>query len=168
MGAFGFTFEALYRLEVDELRDLVRMIRGESFYPPTTKDALIRGVVVPFLQEASRAPKGANKDQAMRAALPRVAKGLRIPCDDWEAADTAWIMRQVKRQWEDAFLKRFQDLEESDRKAILKKADEELKKRAQRMGLTLVPAAGKRESCSSSITSFPSPTEPRQAPSLNT
>lgn len=110
MSAFGFTFKALYRLEVDELRDLARLIRGESFYPPTTKEALIRGMIVPFLGEAGKAPKDAAKDEAMRAALFRVAKGLKIPCDD--------------------------------REAILHKADKELKKRARRMGLTLVPAVG--------------------------
>ncbi len=52
------------------------------------------------------------------------------------------VMRQVKRQWKDVFRKRFQDLDENDREAILEKADEELKKRAQRMGLGLLPAAG--------------------------
>jgi len=142
MSAFGFTFDALYRLEVEELRDLARLIQGESFYPPTTKEALIRGVIIPFLWDAGKASKDATKDEAMRAALLRVAKGLKIPCDDWEAAGTTWIMRQVKRQWEDAFRQRFQDLDEGDREAILHEADKELKKRAQRMGLTLVPAAG--------------------------
>ena len=142
MSAFGFAFEALYRLKVDELRDLARLIRGEAYYPPTTKEALIRGVIIPFLREAGKAPKDAAKDRAMRAALVRVAKGLKIPCDDWDVAGTTWIMRQVKRQWEDTFRQRFQDLDESDRDAILKRANEELKKRAQRMGLTMVPAAG--------------------------
>lgn len=142
MSAFGFTFQALYRLKVDELRDLARLIKGETFFPPRTKEVLIRGIIIPFLRETGKAPKNASKDEAMRAALVRAAKGLNIPCDDWEAADAAWIMRQVKRQWKDVFRKRFQDLDENDREAILEKADEELKKRAQRMGLGLLPAAG--------------------------
>lgn len=142
MGAFGFTFEALYRLEVAELQVLARLIRGESYYPPRTKDALIRGVIIPFLREACKAPRNATKDELMCIALVRVAKHLEVPCDKWEAADSAWIMQQIKRQVEVAFRKRFEELDESDREAILSKANEELKKRAAQMGLSLLPASG--------------------------
>lgn len=142
MGAFGFTSEALYRLQVEELRDLARLIRGEGYYPPCTKDVLIRGVLVPFLRDAAKATKAATKDEVMKAALIRAARGLKISCGDWDAADTEWIMRQVREAWEDAFRKRLEDLDENERAEILKKAEEELKKRAQRMGVGLLPAAG--------------------------
>lgn len=142
MSAFGFDFEAIYRLTVDDLQVLARLIRGESYYPPSTKDSLIRGVIIPFLREASRAPKDATKDEVVRVSLVRVAKGLKVSCDDWETAETAWLVRQVKGQLEDAFRKRFEELDESDREAILGKANEELKKRAGQMGLTLLPATG--------------------------
>lgn len=142
MGAFGFTFEALYRLQGEELRDLARLIRGEGYYPPSTKDVLIRGVILPFLQDAAKATKAATKDEVMKATLIHVARGLKVSCDDWNAASTEWIMRQVKRAWEDTFRKRFEDLDEKERAEILKKADEELKKRAQKMGIGMLPAAG--------------------------
>jgi DnaJ-domain-containing protein 1 len=142
MSAFGFTFEALYRLEVDELRDLARLIRGESYYPPRTKEALIRGVIIPFLRKAGKAPDNASKDEVMRLALIRVAKRLKVTCDEWETADTDWILRKAKQQWEDTFRSRFEDLDRSEQEEILKLAEEELEKRAQAMGLGFVPAAG--------------------------
>lgn len=142
MGAFGFTFEALYRLQVEELRELARLIRGEGYYPPRTKDALIRGVIVPFLRGAAKAARGASKDEMLKAALVRAARGFKVSCDDWDTASTEWIMHQIKHAWEEAFRERLEDLDENERQEILKKADEELRKRAQRMGVSLLPAAG--------------------------
>jgi hypothetical protein len=123
MSAFGFTFQALYHLEVEELCDLGKLIEGKTHYLPPNKEVLIRGVIIPFLREASKAPKEATKDQVMRAALVRVAKDLGISCKDWETAETDWIMQQVKKQWIDAFHKQFESLNESDRQEILKKAE---------------------------------------------
>ncbi len=40
MSVFGFTFKALYRLEVDELWDIARLIKGENHYLPKNKDVL--------------------------------------------------------------------------------------------------------------------------------
>lgn len=142
MSAFGFTFEALYRLDVAELQDLARLIRGEGYYPPRTKEALIRGVIIPFLRKAGKAPDSASKDEVMRLALIRVAKRLKVSCDDWEAAHTEWISRKVERQWEDTFRSRFENLDRNEQDEILRHAEEELKKRAQAMGLGFVPAAG--------------------------
>lgn len=142
MSAFGFTFEALYRLEVGGLQDLARLIRGEAYYPPRTKEVLIRGVIIPFLREAGKASKDATKNEVMRTALIRVAKSLKVSCDDWETISTAWIVHKIKRQWEEAFRKYLDDLDEHDREAILRQAEEELRKRAQGMGLSFLPAAG--------------------------
>lgn len=142
MGAFGFTFEALYRFQIEELRDLACLIKGEDYFPPHTKDALIRGVIIPFLREASSADKEATKDQVMRTALIRVAKGFKVSCDDWDTVTAEWIVCQIQSEWEKTFHQRLEDLDESERDDILKKADEEIKKRAQRMGVSLLPAAG--------------------------
>ena len=142
MSVFGFTFSALYDLEVEELQDLARLIKGEEYSPPPDKEVLIRGVIIPFLRETSKAPRDANKDQVMQMALTRVAKSLDVQCGDWDTVDTKWLMRQVKECWMEAFRKQFQGLDEELRKEILKKADEELKKRAARMGVGLLPAAG--------------------------
>ena len=61
MSVFGFTFKALYRLEVDELWDIARLIKSENYYLPKNKDVLIRGVIIPFLREVSKAPKDVDK-----------------------------------------------------------------------------------------------------------
>lgn len=142
MSAFGFSFQALYRLDVAELQDLARLIRGSDYYPPRTKDALIRGVIIPFLRKAAGAAESASKDAVMRAALIRVARSLKVACDDWDQADTVWIVRQVKLQWQEKLRRHLKDLSQHEREAILNTADEELKKRAQRAGLTLLPATG--------------------------
>ena len=141
MSSFGFSFEALYRLDVAELQELSLLIRGESYHPPKTKEALIRGVIIPFLREAGKSPKNATKDQVMETALVRAAKSLGIRCNDWGSAETAWLVRQVKLQVAEAFRKRFEEMDEGDRKAILVQADQDLNKRAQQMGLSFVPAA---------------------------
>jgi DnaJ-domain-containing protein 1 len=142
MGAFGFTFEALYRLQREELQDLARLIKGQDYFPPRTKEALIRGVIIPFLRQSSNAPKAATKDQVMRAALVRVARSFKVSCEDWDTATTEWMMRQVRSAWQETFRRRFDELSEHERDEILRKAEEELKKRAQRMGVGLLPAAG--------------------------
>jgi hypothetical protein len=142
MSVFGFTFPALYCLEVGELQDLARLIKGEGYFPLPDKEVLVRGVIIPFLREASKAPRDASKDQVMQIALTRVAKALDVQCDDWDTVDTKWLMRQVKERWMEAFKKQFQGLDEELRREILRKADEELKRRAARMGVSLLPAAG--------------------------
>ena len=54
----------------------------------------------------------------------------------------AWIVARVRRQWTDAIRRRFRDLDDVDSQEILRRADEELGKSAQRMGVSFVPAAG--------------------------
>lgn len=142
MSAFGFTFEALYRLQVGELQDMARLIRGEGYYPPRTRDVLIRGVIFPFLRDAAKLSKTATKDEVMRAALIRAARGFQVSCDDWDAVSTEWTVRQVKAAWEQIFRKQLETLGKDERAEILKKADDELKKRARGMGISLLPAVG--------------------------
>jgi hypothetical protein len=140
--AFGFTFKGLYQLEVDELWELAHLIKGENHYLPHHKEVLIRGVIIPYLRDASKAPKSASKDEVMRGALVRVAKKMGIPCDDWESVSAAWLVRQIRGFWVEAFRKRVQDLDEQEQETILRQAEENLKKQAQRMGASLIPAAG--------------------------
>jgi hypothetical protein len=142
MSTFGFTLEALYYLEVGELQDLARLIRGESYHPPRTKDALIRGVVIPFLRQASRSPADAAKDEVMRAALERVAKDLKVSCDDWEAADRSWLVTRVKQHVAEEFQRRAGEIDPDVRDEIRQKAEQELADRAKQMGLSFVPGAG--------------------------
>ena len=142
MSVFGFTFKALYRLEVDELWDIARLIKGENHYLPKNKNVLTRGVILPFLREVSKAPKDVDKEQVMRSSLVKVAQILSIECENWDTARSTWFVRQIRRKWSEAFRKRLENLDEDELQSILKQADENLKKRAQQMGISLLPAAG--------------------------
>ena len=142
MSVFGFSFKALYRLEVDELWDIARLIKGENHYLPKNKDVLIRGVIIPFLREVSKAPKDADKEQVMRSSLVKVAQILSIECENWDTASSTWLVRQIRRKWSEVFSKRLENLSEDERQSILKQADENLKNRAQQMGISFIPAAG--------------------------
>jgi hypothetical protein len=142
MSDFGFTFKALYRLEVDELWDIARLIKDENQYLPKNKDVLIRGVIIPFLREASKAPKDAEKEQVMQGSLVKVAQILSIECENWDTVSNTWLVRQIRRKWSEAFRKRLENLDEVELQSILKQADENLKKRAQQMGVSFIPAAG--------------------------
>jgi DnaJ-domain-containing protein 1 len=53
-----------------------------------------------------------------------------------------WLIHQIRRKWSDAFRKRLENLDEDELQSILKQADENLKKRAQQMGIGFIPAAG--------------------------
>jgi uncharacterized protein YaaW (UPF0174 family) len=142
MSVFGFTLEALYRLDVDELLDMAHLIKGENHYLPKDKDVLIRGVVLPFLREASKVPADANKETVMRTALVKVAQILSVQHKDWDAADSDWLVKQIRQRLSDRFRKHLDSLDEKDREAILKQADINLKKHAGQMGVSLLPTAG--------------------------
>jgi len=141
MSVFGFTFKALYRLEVDELWDIARLIKSESHYLPKNKDVLIRGVIIPFLREVSKAPKDVDKEQVMRYSLVRVAQILSIECVNWDMANSPWLVSQIRRKWSEAFRKSLENLDEEKLHSIIKQTDENLKKRAQQMGISFIPAA---------------------------
>jgi uncharacterized protein YaaW (UPF0174 family) len=142
MSVFGFTFRALYRREVNELWDIAHLIKGENHYLPKNKDVLIRGVIIPFLRETSKAPKDADKEQVMRAALVKVAQILSIECENWETVSDTWLVRQIRQRWSEVFRKQLEKLDEEELKSILKQSDENLKKRAQQIGVSFIPAAG--------------------------
>lgn len=142
MSAFGFTFNALYRLEVDVLWEIARLIKGEDHYLLKDKDVLIRGVILPFLKGTSKAPKDANKEQVLQASLIKVAQSLAVECEDWETADKAWLTNQIRQKWSEKFRKQLETLDENELGDILKQADKNLKKRAQQMGISFIPVAG--------------------------
>lgn len=142
MSVFGFTFTALYRLEVDELSDIARLIKGENHYLPKNKDVLIRGVIIPFLRDVSKAQKDFDKEQVMRSSLVEVAKNLSIECVNWDMASSTWLVHQIRQKWSEAFRKRLENLDKDQLQSILIHADEKLKKRAQQMGIGFIPAGG--------------------------
>lgn len=142
MSVFGFTFKALDRLEVDELWDIARLIKGENHYLPKNKDVLIRGVIVPFLREVSKTPTDVDKEQVMRSSLVRVAQILSIECENWDTVSSNRLVHQIRGKWSEEFRKRLESLNEDELNSILKQADENLKKRAQQMGIGLLPAVG--------------------------
>ena len=141
MSVFRFTFKALYRLEVDELWDIAHLIKGENHYLPKNKDVLIRGVIIPFLREESKAPKDVDREQVMRSSLVEVAQILSIECVNWDTASSTWLVRQIRRKWSEALRKSLENLNQDELQAIYKQADENLKKRAQQMGISFIPAA---------------------------
>jgi uncharacterized protein YaaW (UPF0174 family) len=142
MSIFDFTFKALYRIEVDELWDIARLIKGENHYLPKNKDVLVRGSIIPFLHEASKAPKDADKEQVMRVSLVKAAQTLSIECENWDAVSSKWLAQQIRRKWSEAFRKRLENLDEGELKSILKKAEKNLNMRVQQMGVSFIPAAG--------------------------
>ena len=141
MSVFGFNIKSLYRLEVDELWDIAHLIKGENHYLPKDKNVLIRGVIIPFLREVSKAPKDNDKEQVMRSSLVKVAQILSIECENWGMESNAWFVRQIRRKWSEAFRKRLENLGEEELQSILNQADENLKKRALQMGISFIPAA---------------------------
>ena len=142
MSVFSFTLKSLYLLEVDELWDIAHLIKGENHYLPKNKDVLIRGVIIPFLREVSKAPKDVDKEQVMRSSLVQAAKILSIECSNWDTASSTWLARQIRQKWSEAFSKRLENLSEDELQSVLNQADENLKKRAQQMGIGFIPAAG--------------------------
>ena len=143
MSEFGFTFKSLYRIEVDELWDIARLIKiDENHYFPKNKNILIRGVIIPFLREVSKAPKDVDKEQVMLSSLVKVAQILSIECENWDTASNTWLVRQIRQKCSEAFRKRLENLDKDQLQSILKHADENLKKRAQQMGIGFIPAAG--------------------------
>jgi hypothetical protein len=142
MSDFGFTFNGLYQLDVDALWELARVIKGEDHHLPRHKDVLIRGVIIPYLRNAAKAPKGASKDEVLRLSMVRVAKDMRVGCEDWDAASTSWLTQAIRAEWVEAFRKQFDEMSEAERQAILEQADQNLNRAAQAMGVSFVPVAG--------------------------
>jgi len=141
MSVYGFSFKTLYCLEVNELWDISCLIKGENYYLPKDKDVLIRGVIIPFLREVSKAPKDVDKEQVMRSSLVRVAQILSIECENWDTASCTWLVRHIRRKWSEAFSKRLENLSEDELQSVLNQADKNLKMRAQQMGISFLPAA---------------------------
>lgn len=142
MSAFGFTFKSLYRLEVDELWDIARLVKGDDHYLPKNKDVLIRGVIIPFLREFSKTPKDANHEQVMRSSLVKTAQILSIEHENWDVASNSWLILQIRRKWSEAFHKSLENLSEDEFQSVIKQADENLKRHANQMGIGLLPVAG--------------------------
>lgn len=141
MSVFCFSFNALNRLDVDDLCEIAHLIKGENFYLTKNKDVLIRGVIIPFLRDVSKAPKDVDKEQVMRYSLVKVAQILSIESENWDSASNAWLASQIRRKWSEAFSKRLEYLSKDELQSVLIQADENLKKRAQLMGFSLLPAA---------------------------
>lgn len=142
MGSFGFTCEALYDLEVDELLDISQLIKGENHYLPKNKDVLIRGVIFPFLREVSKPPKDADKEQVIRSSLVKAAKILSIESENWESVSNTRLISQIRHKWSEAFRRHLENLDDGELQSILNQADKNLKERAAQMGVGLLPAAG--------------------------
>jgi len=140
MSYYGFNFRALYYLDIEELFQVVQVIRGDedaaSIAPD--KDVYIRGVLIPFFRRVGKAPKGANKDAVMHHALIHAAKKLSVEHDDWDKAGTDEIVQATRRAFEDAFQKRIQQLSEKERQLLYSEAHKELAKGVTNLGVSLV------------------------------
>ncbi len=73
----------------------------------------------------------------MRSSLVKVAQILSIECEKWDTASGTLLVRQIRRKWSEAFSKSLENLSEGELLSVLNQADENLKKRAQRMELVL-------------------------------
>ena len=152
MSEFGLTFESLFQLDVDELAECARVIEGEKFYCPYDKDVLIRGVIMPFMRVETRSSKYAAKDDVVRAALVQTAQGIGVKHKEWDQVSTAELTRQVKSQFQRAFLQKLRSLNQEDLQEIIKNADENLAHEAHAQGVDFNASAnGQTTEESSSI-----------------
>jgi uncharacterized protein YaaW (UPF0174 family) len=140
MSCYGFNFRALYYLDIEELLEVVKLIRGDEDAASIArdKDVYIRGVIIPFFRNVGKAPKSADKDTVMRYALIHVAKKLGVKYDDWDEAETDEIVQAARRAFEDALRKRIQKLSEEERQKLYSEAQKELAKGATGLGVSLL------------------------------
>jgi uncharacterized protein YaaW (UPF0174 family) len=140
MSCYGFNFRALYYLDIEELLEVVKLIRGDEDAASIArdKDVYIRGVIIPFFRNVGKAPKSADKDTVMRYALIHVAKKLGVKYDDWDEAETDEIVQAARRAFEDALRKRIQKLSEEERQKLYSEARKELAKGATGLGVSLL------------------------------
>lgn len=141
MSGFGLTFAALFQLDVYELAECARLIKGEKYYCPYDKDVLIRGVILPFMRTETRLSKDASKEDVVRAALVQTAKGIGVKHKEWDQVSTAELTRQVKSQFRRTFLQKLRSLNQEDLQEIIKNADENLAKEAKAQGVKFNPSA---------------------------
>jgi uncharacterized protein YaaW (UPF0174 family) len=139
MSCYGFNFRALYYLDIEDLLEVVKVIRGDEDAAGIAhdKDVYVRGVIIPFFRRVGKAPKGADKDTVMRYALIYVAKKLGVRYDDWDKAGTDEIVQATRRAFEDALQKRIQKLSEEERQNLYSEARKELAKGATGLGVSL-------------------------------
>jgi hypothetical protein len=78
----------------------------------------------------------------MRAALVKAAQILGIHSENWDAVTDTSLVRQIRRRIGDAFQERLAELTPDTYRSIIGDAEDTLNKRAQQMGVSLVPAAG--------------------------
>jgi len=136
---YGFNFETLYHLDLKTLYDIVQIIRGEGVHMTPDHDVIIRGCIIPFLRDATKAPKGTDKDTIMRLALIAVAKSFKIPFKDWDEAHTDDIASAVRLEVQSRLAERLGQLDEKEREKVLGIARNNLAESAKTMG---VPLAG--------------------------
>ena len=139
---YGFNFRSLYYLEIEELQEVVKAIRGEeeAHKVAVDKDVIIRGVIIPFFRRMGKAPKGADKDAVMRSALIRVTQNLGVKYDDWEQASVDEISHSVLRAFEQRLETQLSKLSEEDRQKVRYEAQKELAKGAAGLGVGLFGA----------------------------
>ena len=140
MEKYGFNFETLYHLDLKTLYDVVQIIRGEGTHIALDYDVLIRGCILPFLRDASRTPRSADKDTVMRIALIAVAKRLKIPDKDWDRADVDAIASAVRLAVQRKVAERLGELSEEERAKVLGVAQSALADSAKAMGIPLAGA----------------------------
>lgn len=139
MNGYGFNFETLYHLELTTLYDIVHIIRGSDTAIAPDHDVIIRGCIIPFLRDATKAPKSANKDEIMRLALIATARRVGVSFKSWDGAHTDNIASATRRQIQTLVAKRLDELDPKKREELLGIARNNLQESAKTMG---VPLAG--------------------------
>ena len=138
MEAYGYNFSTLYHLDLNTLYDIVQIIRGEGVHITLDHDVLIRGCIMPFLRDATRA-KPVDKDVILRSSLITVAKRLKVRVRDWDKAHTDEIASTARRHIESLIVERLDELDEEERAKVLGVARNNLAESAKTMG---IPMAG--------------------------
>ncbi len=78
MNRYGFNFETLYHLELETLYEVCKFIRSNDSVIARDYDVIIRGCIIPFLRDATKAPASTSKDEVLRLALIATAKKVGV------------------------------------------------------------------------------------------
>jgi len=139
LNGYGFNFETLYYLELTTLYDIVSIIRGSDTAIAPDHDVIIRGCIIPFLRDATKAPKSASKDEIIRLALIATARRAGVSFKNWDVVHTDNIASAARRQIQMLVAKRLDELDPKKKEELLDIARSNLQESAKTMG---VPLAG--------------------------
>jgi uncharacterized protein YaaW (UPF0174 family) len=134
------TFAALCKLSAAELRDIARLFVPEDRYVPLDKDVIARGHIMRFLRDAV-GNRTRTKDEVIRAATIKAAKGLAIEYSDWGTVPDDELINRIRQAWLEKYRKRLDALSDEERRKVISEMQRQQELRARAAGLSSASAA---------------------------